>query len=226
MNALEPCPLCTATDGRTLETRGTPYPYRICPRCRLIWLHPDGRPDPAAEKAHYDTHENDPSDPRYRAFLSRLTDPLMRRLPPGARGLDYGAGPGPTVSVMLGEAGFEVTDYDPFYRPDGNALARRYDFITCTETAEHFCDPRAEFRRLDGLLRPGGWLGVMTGFPPEEEKDFGGWPYRRDPTHVCFYGPETMAFIARHFGYALEIPRRNVALFYKPADTGPSSTPA
>lgn len=223
MKPLEPCPLCVATSTRPLEA-DTSHPYRLCPRCRLIWLDPACRPDPAAEKAQYDTHENDPSDPRYRAFLSRLTDLLLPYLAPGSQGLDYGAGPGPTVRIMLGEAGLGVTDYDPFYHPDMAALARRYDFITCTEVAEHFFDPGLEFQRLDGLLRPGGWLGVMTGFPPEEEGAFARWPYARDPTHVCFYGPHTMAFIARRFGYTLEIPRRNVALFYKPPDTGPDAS--
>ena len=33
----------------------------------------------------------------------------------------------------------------------------------CSETAEHFREPRVEFARFDALLRPGGVLGVMTG---------------------------------------------------------------
>ena len=37
-----------------------------------------------------------------------------------------------------------------------------YDFITCTETAEHFVAPRDDFLRLDGMLARGAWLGVMT----------------------------------------------------------------
>ena len=34
------------------------------------------------EKAQYDLHENDPYDLGYRKFLSRLTDPLLAKLPP------------------------------------------------------------------------------------------------------------------------------------------------
>jgi hypothetical protein len=42
---------------------------------------------------------------------------------------------------MLAEAGHAMALYDPFFRPDPAALERDYDFITCTETAEHFHHP-------------------------------------------------------------------------------------
>jgi hypothetical protein len=35
--------------------------------------------------------------------------------------------------------------------------------------------------------------------------------------HVSFYRLETMVWLADHFDYRLEIPRREVALFYKEA---------
>ena len=63
---------------------------------------------------------------------------------------------------MLEEQGYRMSLYDPFFAPSPDALERRYDFITCTETVEHFYQPGKEFRRLDRLLRSGGWLGVMT----------------------------------------------------------------
>ncbi len=132
---------------------------------------------------------------------------------PPATGLDYGAGPGPTLSIMLEECGFEVAIYDPFFAPRPGALNRTYDFITCTETAEHFHAPRTEFDRLYNLLTPGGWLAVMTQWA--DEKDFQRWSYARDVTHVCFYRADTMAWIADHFGYKFETPRPNVALFQK-----------
>jgi hypothetical protein len=177
-------------------------------------MDPAGWPTAAAERAHYGTHENDPSDPGYRSFLSRLADPLAERLPPGAEGLDYGSGPGPTLSVMLEERGFAVRLYDPFFAPDAMALERSYHFITATEVVEHFFHPRQEFDRLHGMLRPGGWLGIMTEVF-REERDFATWRYARDPTHVCFYAPETMAWIARHYGWSAVWPHPNVVLFQK-----------
>jgi len=50
------------------------------------------------------------ADPRYRRFLARLAEPLIAHLPKGARGLDFGCGPGPTLSLMLREAGFACAD--------------------------------------------------------------------------------------------------------------------
>lgn len=94
-------------------------------------------------------------------------------------------------------------------------LACRHDFITCTETAEHFFRPGAELRRLGALLRPGGWLGIMTALL-DEGRLFADWHYIRDPTHVCFSRPRTLAWIASVHGWTLERPGDDVALFRKP----------
>jgi hypothetical protein len=189
--------------------------YFQCPACGLIHMAPEQRPGPAAARAHYLTHENDPDDPGYRAFLNRVAGPLLERLDPGAEGLDYGAGPGPALSLIMAERGFPTAIYDPFFAPDRAALARTYDFITCTETAEHFFQPGAELEGLDSLLRPGGWLAVMTEWV-DDARPFEEWRYARDPTHVCFYRRETMEWIAAHFGWSLELHPPNVALFRKP----------
>jgi SAM-dependent methyltransferase len=189
--------------------------YFECDRCALVFLAPEQRPSPEAERAHYGTHENDPADSRYRAFLSRLVSRLAERLPEGADGLDYGCGPGPALQAMFDEMGFDVAIYDPFFAPDRGVLDRSYDFITCTETAEHFFTPGEEFDRLDRLLRPGGWLGIMTEML-DESRRFEEWRYVRDPTHVCFYRPDTMRWIASRHDWNLESPRRDVVLFRKP----------
>lgn len=95
-------------------------------------------------------------------------------------------------------------------------LERRYDFVTCSETAEHFHDPAAEFRRFDALLKPGGWLGLMTGMLLEGI-DFDAWHYRRDPTHVVFYQRATMRYLAQLYGWRCEFPSQDVALMRQPA---------
>lgn len=205
------CPLCRSSAARPFA-RAHGRDYVDCPVCRLIHLVPEQRLDRAAERARYETHENDPGDPGYRAFLSRLADPLVERLTAGAAGLDYGSGPGPALSVMLEERGFEMAIFDPFFAPDPGALERRYDFITCTETAEHFFDPGDELERLAQLLHPGGWLAIMTEIF-DDALAFEEWWYARDPTHVCFYRPRTMEWIAGRFGWSLERPHPNVVLF-------------
>lgn len=165
-----------------------------------------------AEKARYKTHRNSLADEGYVTFLSKLVEVLVPQLAPGAAGLDYGSGPGPTLSLMLAELGFSVTNYDPLFTPDEAALERSYDFITCTETVEHFHRPGEEFRRLQGLLQPDGWLGIMTGILVSDDQ-FPGWWYTRDLTHVCFYKEATLAWIARRFGWKLALPAENVVLY-------------
>lgn len=214
MDPAPACPLCRSPDVRPFaHVHGRRY--FDCGVCGLVHLAEEDQPGAEAEREHYGTHRNDPGDPGYRRFLSQLSIPLVERLPEGARGLDYGSGPGPTLSVMLEEQGFGVELYDPFFAPDADVLAHAYDFITCTETAEHFFSPADEFARLDATLRPGGWLGVMTEML-DEGRVFAGWRYARDPTHVSFYRPRTMEWIAARFGWMLDRPARNVALFHKP----------
>ena len=167
------------------------------------------------ELAHYHTHDNRVDDPGYRTFLARLATPLLELLPYGRHGLDYGSGPGPALAAMMREAGHEMTIYDPFFAPDLRVLGDRYDFITCTEVAEHFYDPAAEFDRLDAMLRPGGWLGIMTTFQTDDAR-FSNWHYRRDPTHVVFYRRETLQVLASDRGWSVDIPTANVAIFRKP----------
>ena len=207
------CPLCAgrriepfaAVDGRD---------YWRCATCALRFLDPRQRPDAISERREYALHRNDPDDPAYRCFLDRLLQPLLARLSPRSQGLDYGCGPGPALASMLREAGHDVALYDPFFHADPKALTGGYDFVTCTEVVEHFHDPAAEFARLDTLLRPGGWLAVMTCFQTDDAR-FAGWHYRRDPTHVAFYRAETFGWIARHHGWQCEIPAKDVVLLRK-----------
>lgn len=188
--------------------------YWRCGACEAVFLDPAQRLTQAQEQEHYRLHRNDVDDPGYRRFLSRLATPLLEKLAPGASGLDYGCGPGPALAAMLTEAGHAMSLYDPLFRDERSVLDRTYDFVTCTEVAEHFHHPRDEFERLDGLLKPGGWLAVMTAFL-EDGEDFARWHYRRDPTHVVFFREATFHVIARQRGWHCEIPVANVALMRK-----------
>ncbi len=185
------CGLCGHPDTREFA-RVASGRYGRCPVCDLIFQHPDERPDALTEHRLYSAHDNRTDDPGYRAFLQRLTDRLIPALPPGACGLDYGAGPGPALAAMLAEAGFPTAIYDPFFAPDTAVLSRRYEFVVCTETAEHFHHPGAAFAQIAGLLQPGGCLGLMTRLF-DAGTDFAAWHYHRDPTHVSFYTPASIA---------------------------------
>lgn len=193
--------------------------YWRCNRCEARFLDPRQHPSRETEHDCYLKHENDPGDPRYRHFLSKLVAPLLARLPAGANGLDFGCGPTSTLALMLGEAGHGTALYDPLFRADPEVLHGSYDFIACSEAAEHFHRPAEEFDRLDGLLRPGGWLGIMTCFQTDDAR-FADWHYRRDPTHVVFYREATLRHVAAVRGWSCEIPTKDVALMRKPRAMG------
>ncbi len=200
MDAHQPvtCPLC-GTAGPSFYYRGRARSFWRCGRCALVFVPPAERVDRATEKARYDTHRNDPGDPMYRRFLARVAEPLLARLPANAEGLDFGCGPGPALAAMLRERGLDVALYDPFYAADESVWSRTYDFITATEVLEHLHDPARELDRLFRVLRPGGWLGVMTR-PIKSPAALDNWHYIRDLTHVCFYSRETFDHIGERWG--------------------------
>ena len=207
------CPVCLSSSIRFFLTADG-RDYWRCKDCAATFLTPSQLPTPAVAHAHYLQHDNQLADTRYRQFLSRLAQPLLACLPPSQSGLDYGCGPGPALACMLREAGHAVALYDPFFHPEPAALTQTYDFITCTEVAEHFHQPADEFARLDRLLRPGGCLAIMTCFQTDDER-FAAWHYRRDPTHVVFYRKETFLHLAGRYSWRCEIPAKDIVLMHK-----------
>jgi hypothetical protein len=188
--------------------------YLRCCHCQATLLAERQLPSDETQLQKYLQHENDPQDIRYREFLNRLAVPLLAALPPKQMGLDFGCGPGPALANMLSEAGHTMDLYDPFFFPDSAVLDQQFDFVTCTEVAEHFHQPYAEFTRLVALLKPGGLLALMTNFQTDDSR-FADWHYRRDSTHVTFYRQETFQVIAREFDLACEIPCKNVVFLRK-----------
>lgn len=204
------CPLCSSPEASAYHEHPARRFWR-CATCALVFVAPSDYPDPRTERARYDQHQNNPSDARYRAFLSTLATPLLDRLAPGAHGLDFGCGPGPALAELLREAGMDVDLYDIYYAPDDAVWTRRYDFVTATEVVEHLHAPAKEFERLFSAVTPGGWLAVMTKWV-SNIPSFAKSRYVRDPTHVCLYSRETFRWIARRWNVDVEFPADDVAL--------------
>lgn len=212
---IEPCPLCDCTSTSLIHKGGKASGFRDflhCDLCDMVFVPRSQLLTPDQQKARYLQHNNDVNGADYRKFLARLYDELRPHLKSGSKGLDYGCGPGPALAAMMREDGFEIALYDIFFHTEELVLDERYDFITCTETAEHFSDPAAEFQRLATLLKNPGWVGVMTGMLSDWSQ-FPDWYYHRDPTHVNFFSPKTMRWIAEKHGWEASFPATNVALF-------------
>lgn len=207
------CRVCCTGQLADFATIGLKH-YLRCDHCEATLLSGDQLPTLEEERARYLQHNNDPADPRYRAFVGRVMAPLCAAMPPPAVGLDYGCGPGPALAEMLSQAGYAMSIYDPIFADDRGVLKQCYDFITCTETVEHFHHPAREFARLNDLLRPGGVLAIMTNFQCDD-RAFANWHYRRDPTHVAFYRESTMRTIAGRLGWSCAITAPNIVLMHK-----------
>ena len=207
------CPLCESFDV-------TPFyqgarDFLCCQDCQLVFVPPAYYISHAQEKAEYDLHQNSPEDQGYRRFLSRLLEPLNQKLEPGSYGLDFGSGPGPTLSVMFEEQGHRMEIYDSIYAKDPSRLEQQYDFISASEVVEHLHHPNQDLNRLWACLKPKGHLGIMTK-RVRDLQAFARWHYKDDVTHVCFFSTQTFEWLADAWNATLEIIGPDVVIFTKP----------
>ncbi len=186
--------------------------YFKCSLCGLIFVPDRYHVSEQREKTRYDAHQNSADDKGYRQFLSQIIPPLLSKIEPSDSGLDYGCGPAPVLAQMLNASGNKTAYHDPFYHPNTALLAKKYDFVTCTEVVEHFRDPATEWKRLIKLVRKGGWLGIMTQLT-DGCMDFNDWYYKNDETHVSFYSSQTINWLSQEHQLRFEQHSESVILF-------------
>jgi len=196
------CPVC----GARLDSarpwalvRRTPY-YR-CKRCLFIRMDPMRILSPEDERSRYLKHQNDPTDPGYRAFLENfITKGILPYASADARVLDFGSGPVPALSFLLSERGYRVSAYDSCFAPDRASFQGPFDIIAVHEVAEHVRFPYRVFSRLRRRLAPNGFIAVRTRYAPETSEGFERWWYREDSTHISFFNRRSMAALADRLG--------------------------
>jgi SAM-dependent methyltransferase len=205
-----PCPLC--------KTSAEPYftekerLFLKCATCKAVLTHPDNFLDSQAEKVRYELHKNDPHNEGYQKFVSPITSGILNDFSPAHKGLDFGSGTGSPIIKVLRDNNYNIVEYDLYFHNHPELLHQKYDYIACCEVAEHFKKPHKEFALLRGLLKPGGKLYLMTEMI-DDSKDFAVWYYKKDPTHVFLFHPETFEWIKKEFGFKdLKIHKRLAAL--------------
>ena len=205
------CPLCQSKN-HSLFYKDQHRKYFRCSTCSYVFVPSQFHLSDSEEELRYDTHNNDPKDSRYRQFLSQLTLPLQELIPDGSVGLDFGSGPGPTLSLMLKEEGYQVDLYDKYYAKDESVFDKEFDFVTLTEVIEHLSDPIFELERLTSMLKPGGCIAIMTQ-TMTKEIDFSKWYYKNDPSHIGFYNQESLIFLANYLGLGVNFHSDRVIFF-------------
>lgn len=207
------CPLCGSLKTQTLTWLNHREFYH-CQTCDLRFLNPTQIRSDEFQKEHYLKHQNDDHNHGYRKFLSQLLNPMLECLDKDAKGLDFGCGYNPLLSKMLKENGYEVKIYDKFFFAQNEVLEDRYDFITASEVIEHLETPRKELSKIISILKPQGFLGIMTGvYQPDIV--FENWSYIQDLTHVSLYSEKTFSWIASSYNLKEVFLSKNVIIFQK-----------
>ena len=213
----ELCPLCLNSDAHILyisKRKNLERNYYKCNLCFLVFVPDYFHISPDKQKLRYLEHENDINSEGYKSFLFPVLECILPNISLGDKGLDYGSGPGPALAHMLISEGMMMDTYDIYFNNDLSIFNKQYDFITCTETIEHFVNPNSDFDKMISLLKPKGHIAIMTSIL-YEDIDFENWYYRLDPTHVSFYTPHTMDWIANKWALNITSPRNNIYILNK-----------
>ncbi len=209
----EICPWCES-NKTIFKLQAENRDYYKCQNCDIVFVPKKFFISVEDEKAKYDNHQNSPDNKGYRNFLNRLIIPLSKLIPENSHGLDFGSGPGPTLSVMMEELGYKMDIYDFFYHKNNEVFKNRYDFITTTEVIEHLHNPYKEIIRLYNMLNENGVLGIMTAFRPDD-KEFETWYYKRDLTHVRFFTKNSFTWLAKKLNAKIIVPEDGVVILKK-----------
>lgn len=208
------CPLC---NGRSaLFYRSPRRNFHRCLVCKGIFVPGQFHPSPEEEYQRYLKHNNNVFDQGYKASVQPVIDYVLTNYSHNHQGLDYGSGPSSAVVYWLRQAGFDILEYDPFFKPDTPLGESRFDYITCTEVMEHFRQPRQSFIKLRELLKPGGLLICTTNIY-NEKINFETWFYKNDLTHLFFYTEESIGQLAGIAGFdKIRISEKFILLHKRP----------
>ena len=211
--SFDACPLCDSNNKESFYTDSY-REYLKCGNCNFVFVPDIYHLSEKDERARYDSHNNDPADNRYRNFLTQLLSPLQERISKNSSGLDFGSGPGPTLSLMLKDFGHTVDLYDKFYAKNDIVFEKQYDFITASEVVEHLRQPMVELNRLMTLLKSNGIFAIMTQILTPEI-DFEQWYYKNDPSHIGFFSEKALNFLAEKWQAELYVISERVIIFKK-----------
>jgi hypothetical protein len=201
------CKIC-GTSTTLIHQEKFHIDYHSCPGCELISKDEAFILSSSEELEIYNIHNNSIEDPRYVAYFKKFLESAIFPFTSSAlemspsqplkkRGFDFGSGPSPVLAQILErDYGVDMDIYDLFYSPEKVYVGKKYNLITSTEVVEHLKNPLPTFQLLKELLEEDGILGIMTWFHKNDATHFKNWHYMRDETHISFYTPKTMAYIA------------------------------
>ena len=158
----------------------------------------------------------------WRADKGEQFDPDAAALPPGARALDIGCGPGHYL-LKLKARGFEVLGIEP--DPEARAGAARnglqvlagtaeqlpeklgtFDLVIMSHSLEHCLDPATAVRNVFALMRPGGTFYCEV--PNSACLHFRWFNICSEmfdaPRHLYFFSPSNLSALLEKAGFRID----------------------
>lgn len=224
------CKICSDNTEKIYDSQYNNTYYR-CRNCGFIFLESGKILPPDQEKKEYYTHNNNFENEGYVNMFREFIDKAVRAHKSRIKtALDFGSGPGPVLAELLRREGFKTDIYDKFFSPEKAYENKKYDLITATEVFEHLTDPLPTLKLLKSLLNKNGIIAIMTLFHQNDTEEFKKWWYRHDSTHIAFYTPKTIEFMAKSSGLDFKlIDEKNICVlglnFARPGSTTMVSDP-
>jgi len=215
------CHICENKNLELINDTKKKLNYYLCNNCGYIFIDPAKIPSIEKEKERYLKHNNAQENTGYvemfENFIETGIEPHNHVI---KTALDFGCGTTPVLQGILEKHGIKTDIYDPFFFPEKIYENKTYDLITCTEVFEHLYNPMAIMEMFTNHLNKNGLIAIMTMFHPNDKTEFLNWWYRRDVTHISFFSPHTMEYMASRFGLQiLMCSKKNICIIQKPGNS-------
>ena len=195
------CKICN-NPVTSLQDERNNWEFFHCTKCEFIFKNPSEFVNSEDEFKQYNNHNNTMDSPGYVDMFEKFIDATFAsNMNDIENVLEFGSGPGPVLSELLKQRGLDVDIYDKYFSPQKIYEGKKYDLITSTEVIEHIEDIKDIFEFFASHIKKGGYLALMTQFHTNDVEDFKKWWYKNDPTHICFFRPQTFETLAKMSGF-------------------------
>ncbi len=209
---MNPCPLCSYQADFFLQDKKRAF--YACSQCGLVFANPKSHLMPNLERQRYGRAQRSSKQKQLSQFVLPLLQQISQQQTGRLTGLNFGRVLDEKSQHTIYEAGHVVNQYDPFFAADQSVLTQRYDFVCCYRVFEHFRHPNREWKLLNQLIKPNGWLAVSTPLMTDKAL-FSKWHYKNNPTHVSFYQQATFEYLASNSDFELLFASKDLVLMQK-----------
>ncbi len=188
------CKVCGSEDI-TLYVRNKKREFLRCSLCELVFVPEKFFLTIAQERTRYELHDNSIENKGYTDFLDKVVAIITERFPVDSTILDFGSGAGAVLGTLLHKKRYSCESYDPLFNIQCNDGAKTYDIIVICEVIEHLRLLQDDLAFIKKRLKPHGTVIIRTQLYPDAE-NFLKWWYIQDLTHINFFSPITIDFVA------------------------------